>query len=489
MRTSPVQVIRRPEQFTPDDQRVISRPFELRRRRVKSILERLLAMSDDQVSDVLPLVLWNFTTRHDNIRSVFRRNFEQVAPHLPAGTKISVERQLLIGAYFTMEYSIESAALFNPSIVAHPDQANVPPGAVRFLMSLRATGEGHVSSIVFRQGILHADGGVKMDPPARLSHSARPVPDHTYVKPLFFRSLMEMKVYEEPVQKVLAGLPDAFTREQLYAAIREVRQHTPQLPKAYEPAFGDMIWLANANYELRYAPESVPTEIVIFPATENERRGLEDLRLARFTDEDGTLHYYGTYTAFDGSRILPMLLDTSDFRTFHVSTLNGKYAKNKGMALFPRKVNGKYMMISRHDGENLFLMTSDDVHFWSEARKLLEPTEPWELVQLGNSGSPVETEAGWILLTHGVGPMRMYCIGAVLLDRHEPWRVLGRLRDPLLIPTEMEREGYVPNVVYSCGAMIHNGTLIIPYAMADSRTSFAEVNPKELVDELLKEGP
>jgi predicted GH43/DUF377 family glycosyl hydrolase len=489
MRTSPVQVIRRPEQLGPDDNRVISRFFELRPRRIRSVLERILGQSDERIHELLPRVWQNFATRHDNIRSVFLDNYEQVAPYLPARATISTERQLIIGAYFTMEYSIESAALFNPSIVMHPNQADAPAGSIRFLMSLRATGEGHLSSIVFRRGLIDVQGGVSLDPPARMAYSARPVPDNIHHKALFFRKLLEMKVYEEPVKQVLAMVPEAFTRAQLYKAIEEVRNATPGMPRAYEPAFADMVWLAKANYELRYSEQSEPVEIVIFPATEVERRGMEDLRLAHFVDEDGTRRYYGTYTAFDGTRVLPMLLETSDFRNFHVGTLNGKYAKNKGMALFPRKVNGKYLMVSRHDGENLFLLASDNIYVWKEARRLMGPRELWEVVQLGNCGSPLETEQGWILLTHGVGPMRMYCIGAVLLDLHEPWRIIGRLRDPLLVPTELEREGYVPNVVYSCGAMLHNNHTIIPYAMSDSRTSFAVVRTDELIDQLLIEGP
>lgn len=488
MSTSPVQVVRRPEQLIPEDSRVISRMFELSPRRTKSILSRILRISDDRIAILLPRIWWNFSTRHGDIRSVLLRHYEQVAPCLPAGAQVSQDRRLVIGAYFTLEYAIESAALFNPSIVMHPDQTGVPEGSLRFLMSLRATGEGHLSSIVFRRGMVCADGKLQIDPSTRLAYSARPEPDHAYHKDLFFRKLGEMKVHEEPVHAVLDRLPDWFTQAQLYEAINYVK-YSPDAPKFNTAAFADMIWLARANYELRFSPDSIPGEIVIFPATESERRGMEDLRLVRFVDDDGSTHYYGTYTAFDGSRILPMMLDTTDFRTFHIATLNGRLAKNKGMALFPRKIDGKYLMVSRHDGENLFLLQSDDIHFWQEGRKLMKPREPWELVQLGNCGSPVETEAGWILLTHGVGPMRMYCIGAVLLDLKDPSRVIGRLRDPLLIPTEFEREGYVPNVVYSCGAMTHHNNLIIPYAMSDSRTSFAIVRTDELVKELLTEGP
>jgi len=488
MKTSTIHVTRRPEQLVPDDNRVISRFFEMGPRRTKTTLDRVLRMTDAQVDDMLPRIWHRFSDRHNDIRSDLIQNFEQVAPHLPAGHRLSEDRKLIIGAYFTMEYSIEAAALFNPSMVMNPSQVDVPDGSVRFLMSLRATGEGHLSSIVFRRGVASAEGELQLDPPTRLAYSSRPVPDYLYNKDLFFRKLMEMKVYEEPVRMVLDELPDQFTQQQLNEVIA-VQKYNPRTPRAYLTVFSDMTWLAQANYEVRFSSSAAPAEIVIFPATESERRGMEDLRLVRFTDDHGEAHYYGTYTAYDGSRILPMLLDTVDFHTFHISTLNGRYAKNKGMALFPRRIDGKYMMLSRHDGENIYLLQSTGIHFWHEAQKLLEPRYPWELVQLGNCGSPVETEAGWILLTHGVGPMRVYCIGAVLLDLHQPWKVIGRLRYPLLIPTELEREGYVPNVVYSCGAMAHNNLLIIPYAMSDSRTSFAVVRIDDLINELVNDGP
>ncbi len=250
-----------------------------------------------------------------------------------------------------------------------------------------------------------------------------------------------------------------------------------------------MLWLAEANYELRFPPECLPAEIVIFPVTEQESRGMEDLRLVRFVDDDGQVRYHGTYTAFDGSRMFPMLLTSTDFVTFQVRPLSGRYARNKGMALFPRKINGLYTMISRHDGESLYVLRSCEPYFWSEAEKLQTPHEPWELLQIGNCGSPIETEAGWILLTHGVGPVREYCIGATLLDRDDPSRVIGRLKRPFLMPSGAEREGYVPNVVYSCGSMIHKERLIIPYAMSDLATTFATVSVQELLERLLTAGP
>jgi predicted GH43/DUF377 family glycosyl hydrolase len=354
-------------------------------------------------------------------------------------------------------------------------------------MSLRATGEGHVSSIVFRRGIFSPSGSISFDPPPRFAYVAKPVPDRFFDKHLFFRKLLEMGVYEELVGPVLSDLPDQFNLDQLRETLNKVRQH-PDTPRAIKNVAADMLWLAYANYELRFPPDCLCAEIVIFPATRSESHGMEDLRLVCFTEDNGQSLYCGTYTAYDGFRTLPMMLETRDFKTFNVLTLNGRHAKNKGMALFPRKVNGSYMMIARHDGENLFLLTSDNIHFWNEARKLEGPAEPWEFVQIGNCGSPLETEAGWILLTHGVGPVRQYCIGAVLLDRNDPARVIGRLRQPLISPAHEHRRGYVPNVVYSCGSMIHNDQLIIPYAVSDSRTAFATVNVHELIHRLQESG-
>jgi predicted GH43/DUF377 family glycosyl hydrolase len=293
---------------------------------------------------------------------------------------------------------------------------------------------------------------------------------------------------EDLVARVLVQLPDEFSPAQLATAVGRIRKE-PDIPSAFRQIASEMLWIAGANYELHYPEDCMPSETVIFPATAYERNGMEDLRLCRFVHEDTGVHYYGTYTAFDGRSLHAMLLETRDFHAFRVSTLSGRYARNKGMALFPRKVNGYYMMIGRHDGENLFLMRSSNLYVWNQSQKLQTPTEPWELVQIGNCGSPVETDRGWILLTHAVGPMREYTISATLLDRDDPSKVLGRLRRPLLRPTDEEREGYVPNVVYSCGAVLEDGHLIIPYAMSDSRTAFATVETDVLIDRLLEDGP
>ena len=286
------------------------------------------------------------------------------------------------------------------------------------------------------------------------------------------------------VNALLEGLSDSFTYEQLSMAVKHVRGRIGDV-KARRTRIRRLLWPARATYELHFPANTLPSETVIFPATEYESQGMEDLRLVRFVDDD-EVTYYGTYTAVDGRRVHPMLLETRDFLSFHICPLTGRYARNKGMALFPRKVNGQYLMVSRHDGENLFLLRSNSPHCWDAATKLQSPTEPWELALIGNCGSPIETHMGWLLLTHGVGPMRRYCIGASLLDRDDPSRVIGRLRQPLIVPADKEREGYVPNVVYSCGSMVHKGRLIVPYAISDSRTTFATVDLKALIDCMLK---
>lgn len=489
MQSETIPITRRPEQLVSDDRRVIPRYLDFGHPpRVRSILRRLIKLPDTEVASLLSGILQEFSPRHRDIRGALQQNFRQATRHLRSVPPLSDEHKLLIGAYFTLEYSIESAALFNPSIVAHPDQSGLAPGQLRFLLSLRATGEGHVSSIVFRRGTLDDDASIAFDPAPRFAHSARPQPDKTFEKSMFFSKLHEHGVQRDPACRVLAQLPDRFTLGQLRGALEKIGQGKNR-PPGFKRLTKGMLWLARANYELHFPDDCAPAETVIFPATEYERQGMEDLRLVRFVDDDGSAMYYGTYTAANSMGFHPMLLETPDFRHFHVSTLAGRYARNKGMALFPRKVNGYYMMISRHDGENLFLLKSHDLYTWNVAQRLMTPREPWELVQLGNCGSPLETEAGWLLITHAVGPLRRYVLGAVLLDRDDPSKVIGRLREPLLEPTEEEREGYVPNVVYSCGSIIHHGQLIVPYAVSDSRTGFGMLPLDKLLASLLKSPP
>jgi predicted GH43/DUF377 family glycosyl hydrolase len=377
---------------------------------------------------------------------------------------------------------LESAALFNPSIVPHPDQTGVPTGALRFILSLRATGEGHISSVTFRTGIIHPDHGVEVCAPGGFLIEPRQIPNPLYEKGLFVRKLVELGLTGEFSRRVINKVGESFTLEELRASLQaeQFRRPDGMAPEDQNAAQG--IWmLARSNYEVHFRPEEKLSERVLFPATPSQRNGIEDARFAFFQNEDGTYIYYATFTAYDGRVVMPELVETSDFLHFRFITLNGPAAQNKGMAIFPRKINGFYAMLSRQDNENIYLMFSDNVHFWNENRVLLKPAFSWELVQIGNCGSPIETDAGWLVLSHGVGPMRKYCIGAFLLDRDDPSKVIGRLREPLLQPNENEREGYVPNVVYTCGAVLHRGELIIPYGLADYATGFATVALDEVL--------
>jgi len=481
----PLEVERLPIRFESDERRVITRPFVPGgETRARALVQRVRSLSEEGVETLLAQVLRNFEGRHKSIRSVLKEHCEAAEQHAGPLDGFSHARRLLLGAYFTMEYAIQSAALFNPAIVPHLDQSGLADGAVRFIMSLRATGEGHISSVVFRTGVINVDRAIRLAPVSRFSWRARLCPDRQYEKRLFYRKLLDVGLHGPPIDLVINSLPDFFTFSQLEHAIDNSRQDHPEMFQLEETANG-MVWLARSNYTLELPEDADASEIVIFPESDNESMGIEDLRLVRFVDDDGEVTYYGTYTAYNGYRVLPQLMETKDFRRVAVHTLNGARAQNKGMALFPRRIGGHYVMCSRVDGVNLYIMYSDFVHFWETAELLQQPQYPWEFVQIGNCGSPLETPEGWLLLTHGVGPMRQYCIGAMLLDLEDPLKVIGSLPEPLIIPTGEEREGYVPNVVYSCGAMIHQGSVYIPYGMADAATGMAFVSVGPLLDRLV----
>jgi predicted GH43/DUF377 family glycosyl hydrolase len=449
------------------------------------IIDRVLGLTEDKVKQSLDQVIADFSTRHKYIWEVLERNFNEVKNCIPDGTVLSKERRFLIGACFTHEYAIQAAAFFNPSIVMHTNQSNLKQGCVRFIMSFRSTGEGHISSIEFRSGILDEKDNIHFDEVSRFVETPEVRKNSTYDKYVFQLKLEDMESKNEVSEEILADLSDRFSFYDLQVAIQEECDRHDEPPTLLHDTTERMLWLARSNYALRFREDRRISEKVIFPVSENESRGIEDARFVRFDNGDDRPIYYATYTAYNGFNILPMLLETRDFNSFKIRTLNGKAVQNKGMALFPRKINGKYMMISRQDGESMFIMSSDNIHFWHEADLLQKPEYPWEFIQIGNCGSPLETEAGWILLTHGVGPMRKYCIGACLLDLEDPTKVIGRLTEPLLSPTEEEREGYVPNVLYTCGAMIHNEELIIPYSMSDTSSGIAVVPVKDLVSSML----
>jgi predicted GH43/DUF377 family glycosyl hydrolase len=480
----PVQVTRLPIQLTPDSTRVITRFFGPGdEKRMKDIITRLLAIPDADVEQLLESLRNSFQPMHPDIDDVFIEHFEMVKHYVPAAGKASDSRRRLIGASFTMEYAIESAALFNPSMAPALDQTGLQPGSVRFVMSLRATGEGHVSSIVFRRGVVESKGGVTLEPPGRFSRLLTPVAQDSFEKAWFVRELNMLGAWTPHAQAIFGHLGERFTRTELSDAVDNVRRKAAVSGHA-EESNDAILGLTRANYGLKLPPGTKMSEVVIFPFSDNERHGIEDMRLVRFTEDDGSSCYYGTYTAFDGSRIFPQLMELWEGGDVEVHMLCGAGAKNKGMALFPRRIKGKYAMVARLDNENLYYMESADVRLWDGARLLQKPKFSWEVIQIGNCGSPLETDAGWLLLTHGVGPMRQYCIGASLLDHDDPSRVIGQTREPLLVPTGRERTGYVPNVVYSCGGMIHAGFLVLPYAMSDSATSIALINLEELLETL-----
>jgi predicted GH43/DUF377 family glycosyl hydrolase len=474
--------------FRPDSSRVLIRPFiSADPARIVNIIGRALALSEEETEQHLAAVTAEFASRHTDIRAIWRTHFEKVKSHVFSSRPLSEARQLYIGALFSGEYSLEAAALFNPSIVPHPDQEGLAEGELRFILSLRATGEGHISSIEFRSGIIRADHSVTIEAPSRFVTAPVLNPNPTYRKKIFLHKLMEMGFENDWSGEVMKSLGDNFTLSELEAAMRRATQDSGPLPREIQRTLECVRWLAESNYEIHFDPSTSIAERIIFPVSSNESNGMEDARFVRFVEEDGSVLYYATYTAYNGRAILPQFLETTDFLHFRALTLNGRAVQNKGMAMFPRRIHGRYAMISRQDDENLFLMYSDHPHFWSDPKVLSKPCEPWEAVKIGNCGSPLETEAGWLVITHGVGPMRKYCIGAMLLDLEDPSKIIGHLREPLLTSERDLREGYVPNVVYTCGALLHRGRLILPYGLNDTVSTIVTMELDQLLG-LIKAG-
>lgn len=446
------------------------------------IVNRLLALTAEEVEAELSQVFQEFRHRHQAVESYLDRRAKEILSHFDLKEELSPLHQLLIGAYFTNEYALEAAALFNPSIVWHPDQSNLPEGCRRFIISLRATGEGHISSIVFRSGFVDQNAGIWLD-----GYSRYVTPPDSYEEAYLSRDVFQRKLHELGLDDGFANsIVDKLPEEVCYSDVYPVVKENPAY-QTHRVAGDGILALMKANYIINYSDDRALSERILFPYSPNEMNGMEDARFVEFTEEDGKTTYYATYTAYNGRVIFPQLLETRDFVDFRVKTMAGDVVKNKGMALFPRKVNGKYVMLGRQDGENIFLMESDNLFFWETSKLLLAPKYPWEFVQLGNCGSPIETPEGWLVLSHGVGAMRKYCIGVFLLDLNNPEVVLARLPYPILTPQGEEREGYVPNVVYTCGAVVHSGKLLIPYAMSDYSTGFATVPMDELMQALLAE--
>jgi predicted GH43/DUF377 family glycosyl hydrolase len=484
-----VTVTRKDSKFLPDPSRVIARFFNISDERSKYVITNVLAMSESEVYTTLSQVLRGYSRRHRNISKIFETHFNKLYNLFDElGIKpgnVNQSHKLLIGSYFTVEYSIESAAFFNPSIVEDPDQSELGPDEKRVILSFRATGEGHISSIVFRSGIINKNNNLIIEPVGKMLAEAERIRRHIYNKESFIKKLDEMRDFDNKISPafVLEKLDNSFTYGELKRAVEETRK-TSHLTANKELIVNQMMWLAKSHYELDFSLDSAISERVIFPISETERNGIEDARFVKFIEDNGEVTYYATYTAYDGISILPKLLTTKNFYHFKGLPIHGELAQNKGMALFPRKINGKYAMLCRIDGTNNYIVYSDNINIWREAKLIQSPKFPWELVQVGNCGSPIETKEGWLVITHGVGPMREYVLGASLYELDNPEKEIGRLKTPLLSPNAEEREGYVPNVVYSCGSIIHNGNLIIPYGISDYASTYASINLNELLKEL-----
>lgn len=486
-----VTINRKDISFIPDSTRVIARFLYTNNERAINTIRLVLGMTKDNVALSLNSILNDYSMRHRNISKIFERHFDKIT-HILKQINIDPEtldysQKILMGSYFTMEYSIEAAAFFNPSIIEHPDQSGILNNEKRVIISFRATGEGHISSIVFRTGILNKNSDLLVEPVGNMLEEARQIKHHIYTKKTFKSKLDEMQSFHNiiPPDLVLDKLNEHFTYGELRKCIEEARK-TIHLASDKELLFSQIMWLASSHYELDFSLDTNISERVIFPVSVNEKNGIEDARFVKFMDEKNEATYYATYTAYDGSGILPKMLSTKDFYHFKIIPVHGEIAQNKGMALFPRKINGKYAMLCRLDGYNNYIAFSDQISIWREAKLLQRPKFSWEFVQIGNCGSPIETSEGWLVITHGVGPVREYVLGASLFDLENPEKEIGRLKSPLLISNTEEREGYVPNVVYSCGSMIHNNDLILPYAMSDYASTYATVDLKELLIALKK---
>lgn len=471
--------------------RVVARFFFNGEARAKAIISQVVAMSDAEVAATVMPLLREFSRRHRNITRIFERHCDRVR-HLFASQQINFEevdykKRLLIGSYFTNEYSIESAAFFNPSLIEDIDQSGLEEGEKRVIISFRAVGEGHISSIAFRHGTINRDNEIKLITAGNYVEEAEVIRNATYHKNSFFQNAVSIKLPDPVLSEVQNRLPETFEYISLKHVIREMQQRY-QVDHFIKKALERLLWLADSYYEINFSLDTDISDRVIFPYSEAESKGIEDARFVKFTDPHGDTTYYATYTAYDGVTIQPKLMQTKDFYNFKILPLYGEGAQNKNLALFPRMINGKYVMISRIDGINNYIMYSDRINIWENPEILQTPKHPWEFVQIGNCGSPIETSEGWLLITHGVGPMRTYCLGASLLDLENPRVEIGRLKEPLLMPTKEEREGYVPNVLYSCGSMIHNQELIIPYGLSDYASGFATVELDKLLQRIKEDG-
>jgi predicted GH43/DUF377 family glycosyl hydrolase len=488
--SEPDLAVRLGVRLNPDPRRVIARLFvpgeELPEgaSRGRSVIDRIQELDDDQVSATLGAVVADFGARHVDLEALLREHFQVAAHGRPQIARLSGPRQLLIGAYFTMEYAVEAAALLNPSMVAHPDQSGLGPGQLRFVLSARAVGEGHLSSVEFRTGVVGPGRSLTIDDPGAALTLGTRAPGG-YHRELFRARLADLGADRATVELVLDGLPVRFDHARLRRAVAAQHAYLRDRQAAHR-TIEQVNQIAAADYTVTFPPTTAIGQRVLWPGSPSESHGMEDVRLVRFIGDDGEVSYYGTYTAYDGDHIAPQLLKTTDFATFEVGQLAGRAASNKGLAMFPSQVGGRYLALSRWDRENISLCVSDDARVWHHAETLQTPREPWQLVQLGNCGSPIDVGVGWLVLTHGVGPMRAYRIGALLLDHDDPSRIRAALPHPLLSADADERDGYVPNVVYSCGSLLHGDTLTVPYGISDSAIGFAQVDLPALLERMLR---
>lgn len=484
-----VSVTRKNIRFTPDSSRVVARYFMNGDQRTQKMVSRIMALDEKQVIHALEHTLREFASRHRNISRIFFKHCENIQGIIEGMqinyASLSDERKMLIGSYCTMEYAIESAAFFNPSIIEDFDQLYLEKGEKRVIISFRATGEGHISSIVFRRAIIDKSNDMQVMKIGDHIDKAEIVHKSLYNKKRFILKLAEMHTPDKYSTDIMQDLPEEFEYYALKNAVNKVLEGN-KISAERRRALEEMTWLADSFYDLQFKHDSDITERVIFPISDSESRGIEDARFVRFMDDDKTEKILATYTAYNGHTILPKLLSTDNFYTFRVMPLHGNGAQNKNLAVFPRKIKGKYAMLARLDGVNNYLMYSERPTVWNDPVIIQEPRYPWEFTQIGNCGSPLLTKEGWLIITHGVGAMRRYCIGASLFDLDDPSKEIGRLDEPLLSPLENEREGYVPNVVYSCGSIIHNNSLILPYAVSDYSSTYGVVDMTELLHVLKK---
>jgi predicted GH43/DUF377 family glycosyl hydrolase len=484
--------VRTVHRLRPDPRRVIVKLFvpgeemPTGHSRASAVIARVMALDDAEVAALANAVMADFRGRHSDLTDAFSAHFAVISREIASPRRLSAERRMLIGACFTHEYAPEGAALFNPSMAAHPDQSGLAEGQLRFVMTVRCVGEGHISSIGFRTGVLGPGDALALDKPGPrlVTGVTRPA---TYQRRLFLAALADHGDHDDTIDLVMGGLAESFTATELGDALAGIHEHTLNRERV-QNVIENVRRVAAATYDLDFPSDSGLAERLLWPVAAAESHGMEDARLVRFTEDDEQAVFYATYTAYDGAHIAPHLLATRDFRQFHVSPLAGVAARDKGLALFPRRIGGRYAALSRWDRQGISLAMSDDHRIWSKPASLYEPTRGWELIQVGNCGSPIETSVGWLVLTHGVGPMRRYGIGAMLLDLDDPSIVLATLPQPLLTASADERDGYVPNVVYSCGALLHDDLLTIPYGVSDAAIGFAQVWLPDLLDRMLTSG-